>query len=149
MIILLYLWFPDLLNSSLFLRWMGQFAGNHSWWLVHTIDTERVRNFFYTKSGCFNIDHISKYLFIQKRFILFFRICDDVLMDFDDLVRTQTGLGTAAVIVMNKQVSPTDNRLYFMKVSFEKEKNLLWKFCLQAVEIIPRFRDWILLVCII
>lgn len=30
-------------------------------------------------------------------------ICNDVLMDFDDLVRTQTGLGTAAVIVMNKQ----------------------------------------------
>jgi len=30
-------------------------------------------------------------------------VCDTVLMDFDDLVRTQTGLGTAAVIVMNKQ----------------------------------------------
>ncbi|KAK7487360.1 hypothetical protein BaRGS_00021449 [Batillaria attramentaria] len=29
-------------------------------------------------------------------------VCDDVLMDFDDLIRTQTGLGTAAVIVMNK-----------------------------------------------
>jgi len=30
-------------------------------------------------------------------------ICEDVLMDFDDLVRVQSGLGTAAVIVMNKQ----------------------------------------------
>lgn len=30
-------------------------------------------------------------------------ICDDVLMDFDDLKRVQSGLGTAAVIVMNKQ----------------------------------------------
>jgi len=30
-------------------------------------------------------------------------VCDDVMMDFDDLVRAQTGLGTAAVIVMNKQ----------------------------------------------
>lgn len=30
-------------------------------------------------------------------------VCEDVLMDFDDLIRTQTGLGTAAVIVMNKQ----------------------------------------------
>merc|ERR1712179_761764 len=30
-------------------------------------------------------------------------VCDDVLMDFDDLVAKQTGLGTAAVIVMNKQ----------------------------------------------
>jgi len=30
-------------------------------------------------------------------------ICDDVLMDFDDLRRVRSGLGTAAVIVMNKQ----------------------------------------------
>ena len=32
------------------------------------------------------------------------RVCDDVLMDFDALVAAQSGLGTAAVIVMNKQV---------------------------------------------
>lgn len=31
------------------------------------------------------------------------RVCDDVMMDFDALVAAQTGLGTAAVIVMNKQ----------------------------------------------
>uniref|UniRef100_T1JJR0 NADH dehydrogenase [ubiquinone] flavoprotein 1, mitochondrial n=1 Tax=Strigamia maritima TaxID=126957 RepID=T1JJR0_STRMM len=30
-------------------------------------------------------------------------ICDDVLMDFDGLIKEKTGLGTAAVIVMNKQ----------------------------------------------
>jgi len=30
-------------------------------------------------------------------------ICSDVMMDFDDLIRTGTGLGTAAIIVMNKQ----------------------------------------------
>merc|ERR1711975_35633 len=30
-------------------------------------------------------------------------VCDEVLMDFDDLVAKQTGLGTAAVIVVNKQ----------------------------------------------
>ncbi|XP_064652648.1 NADH dehydrogenase [ubiquinone] flavoprotein 1, mitochondrial-like [Lineus longissimus] len=30
-------------------------------------------------------------------------ICSTVLMDFDDLIRVQSGLGTAAVIVMNKQ----------------------------------------------
>lgn len=29
-------------------------------------------------------------------------ICDDVLMDFDALVEVQSGLGTAAVIVMDK-----------------------------------------------
>ncbi|XP_065652471.1 NADH dehydrogenase [ubiquinone] flavoprotein 1, mitochondrial isoform X2 [Hydra vulgaris] len=31
------------------------------------------------------------------------KVCEDVLMDFDDLIRAQTGLGTAAIIVMNKQ----------------------------------------------
>lgn len=30
------------------------------------------------------------------------KICDDVLMDFDALVEVQSGLGTAAVIVMDK-----------------------------------------------
>lgn len=35
--------------------------------------------------------------------MFFFRVCDDVLMDFDALVAAQTGLGTAALIVMNKQ----------------------------------------------
>lgn len=30
-------------------------------------------------------------------------VCDDVLMDFDGLVQAQTALGTAAIIVMNKQ----------------------------------------------
>lgn len=34
----------------------------------------------------------------------FRHICDTVLMDFDALVEVQSGLGTAAVIVMNKQV---------------------------------------------
>lgn len=32
-------------------------------------------------------------------------VCDDVLMDFDDLVRAETALGTAAIIVMDKSVS--------------------------------------------
>lgn len=31
-------------------------------------------------------------------------VCDDVLMDFDDLIRAETALGTAAVIVMDKSV---------------------------------------------
>ncbi|XP_026679453.1 NADH dehydrogenase [ubiquinone] flavoprotein 1, mitochondrial-like [Diaphorina citri] len=30
-------------------------------------------------------------------------VCEDVLMDFDGLVAAQTSLGTAAIIVMNKQ----------------------------------------------
>lgn len=32
-------------------------------------------------------------------------VCDDVMMDFDDLVANQTALGTAAVIVMSKEAN--------------------------------------------
>lgn len=35
-------------------------------------------------------------------------ICEDVLMDFDDLIRVKSGLGTAAVIVMDKSIDPID-----------------------------------------
>ena len=37
-----------------------------------------------------------------------FSVCDDVPMDFDGLIDVQTGLGTAAVIVMNKQADVVD-----------------------------------------
>ena len=36
------------------------------------------------------------------------RICDDVLMDFDALKEVQSGLGTAAVIVMDKSTDVID-----------------------------------------
>ena len=36
-------------------------------------------------------------------YIVYFSVCDDVMMDFDALVAARTGLGTAALIVMNKQ----------------------------------------------
>jgi len=36
------------------------------------------------------------------------KLCDDVLMDFDALRAVQSGLGTAAVIVMNKQTDIID-----------------------------------------
>lgn len=45
-------------------------------------------------------------------------VCDDVLMDFDDLKNAQSGLGTAAVIVMDKSTDMIDaiSRLaYFYK----------------------------------
>ena len=35
-------------------------------------------------------------------------ICDDVLMDFDALKEAQSGLGTAAVIVMDKSTDVID-----------------------------------------
>ena len=41
-------------------------------------------------------------------FSSFRSVCDTVLMDFDALVAAQSGLGTAAVIVMNKQVILSD-----------------------------------------
>ena len=40
-------------------------------------------------------------LYIQC-YLYFNSVCTDVLMDFDGLVQAQTALGTAAVIVMNK-----------------------------------------------
>ena len=40
--------------------------------------------------------------------LLLYSICDDVLMDFDALVEVQSGLGTAAVIVMDKSADVVD-----------------------------------------
>ena len=31
-------------------------------------------------------------------------VCEEALMDFDSLIECQSGLGTGAVIVMNKEV---------------------------------------------
>ena len=43
------------------------------------------------------------------------KICEEVLMDFDSLREQQSGLGTAAVIVMNKQVDPINAILRLSK----------------------------------
>jgi len=43
------------------------------------------------------------------------RICDTVLMDFDDLRNQQSGLGTAAVIVMDKSTDVIDMILRLSK----------------------------------
>lgn len=32
------------------------------------------------------------------------KVCEEVMMDFDGLIQAQTGLGTAAIIVMDKSV---------------------------------------------
>merc|ERR1712025_1357021 len=42
-------------------------------------------------------------------------ICDDVLMDFDALKEVKSGLGTAAVIVMDKSTDPIDAILRLAK----------------------------------
>lgn len=39
-------------------------------------------------------------------------VCDNVLMDFDDLVRAETALGTAAVIVMDKSVKRSPDKTH-------------------------------------
>jgi NADH:ubiquinone oxidoreductase subunit F (NADH-binding) len=39
-------------------------------------------------------------------------VCDDVMMDFDDLVRAESALGTAAVIVMDKSVRTHSHTLF-------------------------------------
>ena len=43
------------------------------------------------------------------------KICEEVLMDFDSLREQTSGLGTAAVIVMNKQVDPINAILRLSK----------------------------------
>jgi NADH dehydrogenase (ubiquinone) flavoprotein 1 len=43
------------------------------------------------------------------------KMCEEVLMDFDSLRDAQSGLGTAAVIVMNKQQDPIDAILRLAK----------------------------------
>jgi NADH:ubiquinone oxidoreductase subunit F (NADH-binding) len=48
-------------------------------------------------------DSIIKHLLGLCHFSSDFSVCEDVMMDFDALVAAQTSLGTAAVIVMNKQ----------------------------------------------
>lgn len=42
-------------------------------------------------------------------------VCEDVLMDFDGLIQAQTGLGTAALIVMDKSVSSTASAAHTSK----------------------------------
>ena len=41
--------------------------------------------------------------------------CDEAIMDFDDLMQRRSGLGTAAVIVMNKSVDVIDAILRLSK----------------------------------
>lgn len=43
-------------------------------------------------------------------------VCDDVMMDFDALIQAQTGLGTAALIVMDKSVSYHVKAVIFVTV---------------------------------
>ena len=53
--------------------------------------------------GSVNIQLIHQVMVVQIQPTPSLQVCDDVLMDFDALVGVGTGLGTAAVIVMNKQ----------------------------------------------
>lgn len=41
------------------------------------------------------------------------KVCEEVLMDFDGLIQAQTGLGTAAIIVMDKSVSLSPRQYSF------------------------------------
>lgn len=45
-------------------------------------------------------------------------VCDDVMMDFDDLVRAESALGTAAVIVMDKSVRTHSIYFILMNIIF-------------------------------
>ena len=53
------------------------------------------------KSKHILINFLTAFNFFKANKLL--RQCEEVLMDFDSLVQAQSGLGTAAIIVMNKQ----------------------------------------------
>jgi hypothetical protein len=59
---------------------------------------------FFILCHCTCMCKINYYLQKYISFHVKFSVCEDVLMDFDALVQAQTGLGTAALIVFNKQV---------------------------------------------
>lgn len=61
------------------------------------------------KFNTFNFQGCYKEVSIKELRLVACSVCEDVLMDFDALVEAQTGLGTAAVIVMNKQVCSVFN----------------------------------------
>ena len=69
--------------------WLGQPALCHPWWKLYSP---------HPQEGIFQDGNVNPLFNVG-----FTQVCDEVLMDFDDLVAKQTGLGTAAVIVMNKQ----------------------------------------------
>ena len=57
-------------------------------------------------SSTYNIGYLNKESIkaaATKHLCRTFSVCDDIMMDFDALVAARTGLGTAALIVMNKQ----------------------------------------------
>lgn len=75
---------------------MGQSSCSNSWRKLNTPYPQRVSLIF---------DDLNSNIRLMKLCLLNFSVCEDVLMDFDALLEAQTGLGTAALIVMNKQVN--------------------------------------------
>ena len=69
-------------------RRLGESLGHHSRRILGALDPEKVSQSTVRRRerACHRLP----------------RVCDDVLMDFDALVAAQSGLGTAAVIVMDK-----------------------------------------------
>jgi hypothetical protein len=71
------------------LRWLGQSPGHHPGRFFYTSHPQKVLP---TLLAIFTIITLHRC-----------SVCEDVIMDFDGLVAAQTSLGTAAIIVMNKQ----------------------------------------------
>ena len=77
-------------------------------------------------------------LYIQC-YLYFNSVCTDVLMDFDGLVQAQTALGTAAVIVMNKDADVI--RCISRLIEFYKHEScgqvridfVMWRKILQGI----------------
>lgn len=78
-------------------------------------------------------------------FHLHFSVSEEALMDFDSLIACQSGLGTGAVIVMNKQVRPILMIILHFNISCELAMWILicFNFSLgKSVLIIPKERNW-------
>lgn len=95
-------------------RGLGQLAGHHSRWIFSPSAAKEVCLTQLTFPVLISIFLHSTYTFFLSLSLhtppppLHPRICDDVLMDFDALVAVNSGLGTAAVIVMDKTADVVD-----------------------------------------
>ena len=83
---------------------MGQSSCCNTWRKFNSVDSKTVSEHFILSFIEGNLTQQRNTVHIGN-LLLTSSVCEDVLMDFDALVEAETALGSAAVIVMNKQVS--------------------------------------------
>ena len=83
---------------------MGQYSRCNTWRKFNSVDSKTVSEHFILSFIEGNLTQQTNTVHIGN-LLLTSSVSEDVLMDFGALVEAETTLGTAAVIVMNKQVS--------------------------------------------